>query len=160
MHEITLCDEYIAKKAVFVLILDDFYWIVSSVSSQTVSRRGRDISVPNGNNTGRWPGTRPVVITNDQMRDHQLDLLDPFLFRRWFSNYIVNYNFAAFTGGVCTHPDIGFTPTDFFSREIQSSKDQYGSTTWHFPISQTEDEWFCCRIPVKHDLTIKFKSEE
>lgn len=148
------------KKLFFVLILDDFYWIVSSVSSQTVSRRGRDISVPNGNNTGRWPGTRPVVITNDQMRDHQLDLLDPFLFRRWFSNYIVNYNFAAFTGGVCTHPDIGFTPTDFFSREIQSSKDQYGSTTWHFPISQTEDEWFCCRIPVKHDLTIKFKSEE
>jgi hypothetical protein len=133
---------------------------VSSVSSQTVSRQGRDISVPHGNSKGRWPGTRPVLITNDQMRDHQLDLLDPFLFRRWFSNYVVNYSFAAFMGRVCTHPDIGFTPADFFSREIQSSKDQYGSTTWHFPISHTENEWFCCRIPAKKDLTIKFKSEE
>ena len=133
---------------------------MSSVSSQTVTRQGRDISVPHGNKKGRWPGIRPVLITNDQMRDHQLDLLDPFLFRRWFSNYVVNYSFAAFIGEVCTHPDIGFTPADFFSREIQSSKDRYGSTTWHFPISHTENEWFCCRIPAKNDLTIKFKPEK
>lgn len=141
----------------FVPCVDDFYWIASSVSPQTASRRGKDLSVPPGNNRGRWPGTRPVVITNDQMRDHQLDLLDPFLFRRWFSNYIVNYSFAAFVNGVCTHPDIGFTPADFFSKEIQSSRDQHGSTTWHFPIADTRHEWFCCRIPAKNDLSIKFK---
>jgi hypothetical protein len=133
---------------------------VSSVSSQTVSRRGRDISVLPDNPRGQWPGTRPVLVTNDQMRDHQMDLLDPFLFRRWYSNYIVNYNFAAFVDGVCTHPDIGFTPADFFSREIQSCKDQYGSTIWHFPIATKDDEWFCCRLPAKHDLRITLKPDE
>ena len=143
----------------FLYFLDDFYWIVSTVSSQSVSRQGKDISVPSGNSQGRWPGTRPVIITNDQMRDHQLDLLDPFLFRRWFSNYIVNYNFAAFVGGVCTHPYIGFTPADFFSKEIQGSKNGDGSTTWHFPISNTENEWFCSRIPTKNHFTIKLKPE-
>jgi hypothetical protein len=76
-----------------------------------------------------------------------MDLLDPFLFRRWYSNYIVNFNFAAFYDGVCTHPDIGFSPADFFSREIQHRTDPNGSTIWHFPIANKEDEWFCCRIP-------------
>jgi hypothetical protein len=88
-----------------------------------------------------------VLITNDQMRDHQVEMLEPMLFRRWYSNYIVNYNFAAFVDGVCTHSDIGFSPADFFSREIQSSKDEDGSTVWHFPIAGKDDEWFCCRLP-------------
>jgi hypothetical protein len=127
---------------------DDFYWIVSSVSAQTISRAGKDLTVLPGNVRGQWPGTRPVLVTNDQMRDHQMDLLDPFLFRRWYSNYIVNYTFAAFVEGRCTHPGIGFSPADFFSREIQSSTDANGSTVWHFPITNRENEWFCCRIPV------------
>jgi hypothetical protein len=81
------------------------------------------------------------------MRDHQLDLLDPKLFRRWYSNYIVNYNFAAFVDGVCTHPEIGFNSADFFSREIQHCTEPNGSKIWHFPIATKDDEWFCCRIP-------------
>lgn len=128
---------------------DDFYWILASVSSQTNSRRGRDLSVLPGNPKGQWPGTRPVLITNDQMRDHQIEMLEPMLFRRWYSNYIVNYNFAAFVDGVCTHPTIGFSPADFFSREIQGSNDANGSKVWHFPIAGKDDEWFCCRIPAE-----------
>jgi hypothetical protein len=140
--------------------VDDFYWIVSSVSSQQTSRAGKDLTVTHGNTKGQWPGTRPVLVTNDQMRDHQMDLLDPFLFRRWFSNYIVHYNFAAWVKDVCTHNEIGFTPADFFSREIQSCQDQYGSTIWHFPIAGTDNEWFCCRLPAKPDTRIKLKPDD
>jgi len=87
-----------------------------------------------------------MLISNDQMRDHKLALLEPMLFRRWYSNHIVNYNFAAFVDGECTHPEIGFRVADFFSREIQGNKTKRG-IAWHFPIADTEDEWLCVRIP-------------
>ena len=131
------------------ICLDDFYWILASVSPQTNARNGRDILVEPGNPQGRWPGTRPVLVTNDQMRDHQMELLEPMLFRRWFSNYIVNYNFAPFVNGRSTHPEIGFNPADFFSREIQGNLDDNGSMVWHFPIAGETCEWFCVRIPQK-----------
>lgn len=111
------------------------------------ARNGRDISVLPQNAKGQWPGTRPVLVTNDQMRDHQVEMLEPLLFRRWYSNYIVNYNFAAFVDGVSTHSEIGFSPADFFSREIQSNSTKDGSIVWHFPIKGKENEWFCCQLP-------------
>ena len=127
--------------------LDDFYWIMATASSQSTARDGGDLSVPIDNDQGRWPGTRPVVITNDQMRDHRLELLEPRLFGRWYSNCIVNYNFAAFVGKEMTHPDIGFSPADFFSREIQGNPfvdgKRDGDVVWHFPIADTDNEWFC-----------------
>ena len=101
-----------------------------------------------GNKQGRWPGTRPVLITNDQMRDHQVEMLDPIIFRRWYSNYVVNYHFAPFVNGSSTHPEIGFSPADFFSREIQGNRLADGSMVWHFPIVGEDKEWFCVRIPV------------
>jgi hypothetical protein len=126
--------------------LDDYYWIMASVSQQTASRKGEDLSIPSDDPSGRWPGTRPVLITNDQMRDHKLGMLEPMLFRRWYSNYIVNYNFPAFVGAECSHPDIGFGAADFFSREIQCNRMEDGSNIWHFPVSDKQDTWFCLCI--------------
>jgi hypothetical protein len=149
--EIAVRDELVkAGKVSFIPFgcLDDFYWIVASVSQQKKSRNGMDLSVPAGNEEGRWPGTRPILITNDQMRDHRLEMMEPMLFRRWYSNCIVNYNFAAFVGDKCSHPEIGFSPADFFSREIQGNRDESGSMVWHFPISGKNNEWFCLRVPI------------
>ncbi|EEC46713.1 predicted protein [Phaeodactylum tricornutum CCAP 1055/1] len=127
--------------------LDDYFWMLSSLSTQTTARNGRDLSVLPGDPGGRWPGARPMLISNDQMRDHKLDLLEPKLFRRWYSNFMVHYNFAAFVGGQCSHPDIGFNPADFFSREIQMNQRVGGASCWHFPLTDFENEWFCISIP-------------
>ncbi|KAL3896129.1 MAG: hypothetical protein SGARI_007253, partial [Bacillariaceae sp.] len=103
--------------------LDDYYWMYASVSMQ------EDYVQP-GNAEGRWPGTRPMLISNDKLRDHKLSLLEPRLFRRWFSNFMVNFTFSAFVGGECTDREIGFRTADFYSREIQGnpSLDEKGET--------------------------------
>ncbi|KAL7533901.1 hypothetical protein ACHAXR_005517, partial [Thalassiosira sp. AJA248-18] len=134
--------------------LDDFYWMLASVSDQTASRQGQDISVPSDDPDGRFPGTRPMLITNDQMRDHKLELLEPRLFRRWYGCHIVNYNFTAFVMGESVDGnEVGFSQADFFSREIQgnqcpSNHDESHSLAWHFPVNDWElDERFVIRIP-------------
>jgi len=129
-------------------LLDDFFWIMASVCDQTTSRNGRDLSVAIDNPDGRWPGTRPVLISNDQMRDHKLGMLEPRLFRRWYSNCIVNYHFPGFRGAECENPEIGFSSPDSVSREIQGNATENSGMTWHFPIADTENEWLCVRIPV------------
>ena len=127
--------------------LDDYYWMLASVSDQTSSRRDLDLDVHIENDCGRWPGARPMLISNDQMRDHKLGLLEPRLFRRWYSCYIVNYNFTAFVGKESVDREIGFSTADFFSREIQSNKTDAG-TVWHIPVSDWKlDDRFCIRIP-------------
>lgn len=129
-------------------VLDDFYWILASTADQTISCNGVSMDVP-PNDPVRWPGTRPVLVSNDQMRDHKMNLLEPRLFRRWRSNYIVNYNFCAFVDGVCTNPDIQFTPPDAFSWEIQGNDDGRGNSVWHLPLKDTENEWLCLRLPTQ-----------
>jgi len=130
-------------------LLDDYYWICGSVAKQSVSSRGEDLSVPT-DDPKRWPGARPVLISNDQMRDHKLGMLEPMGFRRWYSNFIVNYNFGAFVGAKKFHNDIGFSTADFFSREIQVAHGENGESVWHFPVeSSRADEWFCVRFGSK-----------
>ena len=133
-------------------LLDDFYWILASVAKQTKSCAGRDLTVPVGD-PNRWPGTRPVLISNDQMRDHRLGMLEPMPFKRWYSNVIVNYNFTAFFGDKCKHKEIGFAPTNFYSREIQRNLNESDAGVWHFPLAGTVDEWFC--ICLQNKLTSK-----
>ncbi|GKY97322.1 hypothetical protein MPSEU_000690600 [Mayamaea pseudoterrestris] len=143
-------DELVRARKVFVVprgFLDDFYWILASLSKQSKARNGSDLFVQPDNADGRWPGGRPVLISNDQMRDHKIGMLEPRLFRRWYSNFIVNYNFAGFVNDACTSEEIDFTPADFYSREIQANA-AAGATVWHMPISETEDEWLCIRIPL------------
>lgn len=131
--------------------LDDYYWMYASVASQTVSTNGEDMYVELGNEAGRWPGERPMLVSNDQMRDHKLSLLEPRLFRRWYSNFLVNFTFSAFVGDDCTEKEIGFRTADFYSREIQGnpSSETGSGLTWHFPVSDwKENESFCIRIPL------------
>jgi len=130
--------------------LDDYYWMLSSVSRQSVSSNGANLDVPPHNEEGRWPGTRPMLITNDQMRDHKLELLDPRLFRRWSSSYIVNYDFPPLPSDRASDKEITFQPADFFSREIQGnpSNGNNHNSVWHFPVNEWDrNDRFCVRIP-------------
>lgn len=131
--------------------------MLSSVSNQTTSRASSDINV-SPNEVGRWPGTRPILITNDQMRDHKLELLEPRLFRRWFSSHIVNYKLDPFVKDIEEKRDITFVKADSFSREIQGNhelsnseeeNDKDGNTiAWHFPVKGWDhNDRFCVRIP-------------
>lgn len=131
--------------------LDDFFWIIASVSEQTAARKGTDLQVEPGDSM-RWPGTRPVLVSNDQMRDHKLEMLEPMLFRRWYSNFIVNYSFSGFTGAARTSAEIGFSPAKFYSREIQGNHDSSQSMVWHFPLEDAPDEWLCLRLPTASDI--------
>lgn len=170
--------------------LDDYYWMLSSVSNQTkcctnqvemeISRNVSmdmkmnaknltDVS-PNADNVvqlvhrqvaplkpeGKWPGTRPILITNDQMRDHKLELLEPHLFRRWFSSHIVNYEFDPFVKDIWEEREIKFVKADSFSREIQGNPQSSMTTkhtsssaiAWHFPVQGwSHNDRFCVRIP-------------
>ena len=128
--------------------LDDYYWMMASIVGED------DTAVDAANKDGRFPGIRPMLITNDQMRDHKLELLEPRLFRRWCSCHIVNYNFPDSYNDEWEERPLDFYPADAFSREIQcnpshSSADGsvVGSLCWHFPVSEwNEHERFCVRI--------------
>ena len=134
--------------------LDDYYWMLSSVSKQTLSRKGANLDVSIDNEEGRFPGTRPILLTNDQMRDHKLELLEPRLFRRWVSSHIVNYHFPPFMNDAWEERDINFSPADFTSREIQGNPSNVngnhdnGAMAWHFPVRDWDkNDRFCVRIP-------------
>ena len=121
--------------------LDDYYWMYASVSMN-------EEFVPHDNREGRWPGNRPMLISNDRLRDHKMSLLEPRLFRRWYSNFLVNFTFSAFVNDECVDKEIGFKTADFYSREIQGNRMHENATTWHFPVSDwAENESLCIRLP-------------
>lgn len=121
--------------------LDDYFWMLASVSNQTVARKKCDLQVPPENTNGRFPGLRPMLVTNDRMRDHKLDLLEPREFRRWSSCHIVNYNVTPFVENEWEEGRIvEFSAADFFSREIQGNHHKNGNdVVWHFPVTEWEE---------------------
>ena len=124
---------------------DDMYWMLASVSNQTISTNGQSINVPKNNDEGRFPGLRPIVISNDKMRDHKLDLLDERSFRRWCCSHVVNYNFTEFIENQSDEREISFHAADIFSDEIQGN---VGGMAWHFPVSEWGvNDRFCLRLP-------------
>ena len=138
--------------------LDDYYWMLCSVSNQTQARNGMDINVSlnsDRHDQERWMGIRPILITNDQMRDHKLQLLEPRLFSRWFSSHIVNYELAAFKNDISEEREIKFTKAGSYSREIQGNPSPSpltsngdSATAWHFPVRDWgANDRFCVRIP-------------
>lgn len=137
-------DDLIAKgKACVVPVgsLDDYYWMYASVSMD-------EEFVPPDNPEGRWPGNRPMLISNDKLRDHKMSLLEPRLFRRWYSNFLVNFTFSAFVNDECIDKEIGFKTADFYSQEIQGNSTNGNGITWHFPVKDwAENESLCIRIP-------------
>lgn len=129
--------------------LDDYYWMLASISDQERSTGGKSLDVDSkqAQKEGRFPGTRPMLLSNDLMRDHRLELFEPRLFRRWTASYIVNYNFTAFVDDECIDPEIGFSTPEFFSREIQCNPSG-NDAAWHFPVSDWEThERLLIRLP-------------
>jgi pentatricopeptide repeat protein len=130
------------------MCLDDMYWMLASVSMQTKSTNGLSIDVAKNNEEGRFPGLRPIVISNDKMRDHKDDLLDERAFRRWACSHIVNYNFTEYIEGQQDEREISFHAADIFSDEIQRNECPGGGMAWHFPVSEWDaNERFCLRLP-------------
>jgi hypothetical protein len=132
--------------------------MLASVSNQTTSTAGRNIDVPPDDPDGRYPGLRPMVISNDKMRDHRMDLLEERAFRRWCTSHIVNYNFTEFVENSMEERTITFRAADLFSDEIQGNACPGVSgceggggdvaMAWHFPVSEWEsNERFCLRLP-------------
>jgi pentatricopeptide repeat protein len=125
--------------------LDDYYWMLASVANQTVS----GMHVSTNDDQGRFPGLRPLLVTNDQMRDHRLSLLEPREFRRWTSCHIVKYDIAGYLRDEWEPREVTFFPADFFSREIQGNPHPsgVGSLVWHFPVAGwDEPDRFCVYI--------------
>jgi hypothetical protein len=145
-------------------LLDDYYWMYASVTM-------KEEYIPLENAIGRWPGTRPMLVSNDKLRDHAMSLLEPRLFRRWYSNVMVNFTFSAFVNDECVDREIGFRTADFYSREIQGNQNlpssssssmpaenkddndeenEHSGTVWHFPVADwDQNECLCIRIPTK-----------
>lgn len=91
-EEVSIRDSLVKSNILFRVPpghLDDYFWMIASIADQTVSKGKSKLDVPPCDASGRWPGTRPMIISNDEMRDHKLALVDPILFRRWYSNCIV-----------------------------------------------------------------------
>lgn len=123
--------------------------MLASVSNQTVARQQADLYVSTNDGSGRFPGLRPLLISNDQMRDHKLDLLEPREFRRWCSCHIVNYNISDFDQDeFAENRAVEFSPADFFSREIQgNSHGSADSLVWHIPVNEwSEPDRLCIWI--------------
>lgn len=132
--------------AVPAACLDDYYWMLASVANQTRSR----MQVLIKDDQRGFPGLRPLLVTNDQMRDHRLSLLEPREFRRWTSCHIVKYHIDGYTRDEWEPRRVTLFPADVFSREIQGNPHPSGSGSlvWHFPIAEwAEPDRLCVYIP-------------
>ena len=111
--------------------LDDYYWMIGSVVAHTrISPNEKSL-----------PGLRPLLITNDQMRDHKLALLEPRLFRRWTSCHIVRYDYGLYEGDEWLEDRAIFLEhADSFSHEIQANPTPTGTTAWHIPIAEWSED--------------------
>jgi hypothetical protein len=139
--------EYGKMYSVPARCLDDYFWMLASISNQTNARQHADIHVSTTDDNGRLPGLRPMLVTNDQMRDHKLDLLEPREFRRWCSCHIVNYDIPNFEEDEWEERRVEFHPADFFSREIQGNTHGRGGKAWHFPVTEwSEPDRLCVWI--------------
>lgn len=151
--DLLVMNELIESERLYIVpsrCLDDYYWMLASVSNQTRARAGADMTVSTNDRDGRLPGLRPLLLTNDQMRDHKLEILEPRLFRRWCSCHIVNYNLTDVGENEWEEGEIQLYPADFFSREIQGNPtpNSNNATAWHLPVSEWEDNHrLCIRIP-------------
>jgi hypothetical protein len=82
------------------------------------------------------------------MRDHKLEMLEPRLFRRWVSSFIIKYDFTPVVDEKWDEREVIFSPAEHFSREIQENSCPDGQMTWHFPVSEWgKDERFCIKLP-------------
>lgn len=128
-------------------VLDDYYWMIASVVGDKLSDVDADES------PDRFPGCRPMLITNDQMRDHKLELLESRQFRRWYSCHIVNYELSHYSDeDEWGSREVTFSAADVFSNEIQGNQlheatESTGSLVWHLPVREWDKyDRLCIRL--------------
>ena len=150
--DLSFINKLIANKKMYVVpsnCLDDYYWMLSSVAEQKSGSNYIQQYVSTDDPTGRFPGLRPLLVTNDRMRDHRLALLEPRLFRRWTSCHIVKYHIEPSEKKMNDEDRVTLIPADFFSREIQCNKASRfaDSTVWHIPIAEwPEPDRLCISV--------------
>lgn len=130
--------------------LDDYFWMLATIADQSKCETESSCGVASSDMEPLWSGGRPVVMTNDQIRDHkEHELGEPRAFNRWYSNAVVNYTFTGFVDDECVDHEVAFTPADSFSREIQCNEiKSTNAIAWHFPVQDWETtDWFCIRLP-------------
>lgn len=148
-NELTILNQLMDSGKLYsvpVACLDDYYWMLASVANQSASA----LNGPLDRTTENFPGLRPLLVTNDQMRDHRLSLLEPREFLRWTSCHIVKYEIAPYKTDEWEPRQVSFHPADMFSCEIQgnSHPDGCGSLVWHFPVAEwPRHDRFCVYIP-------------
>jgi hypothetical protein len=148
-----IIDRLLDAKQMYVVptaCLDDYYWMIGSVAEQNGNISLPVASKDAGVDVRRLPGLRPILVTNDKMRDHRMALLEPRLFRRWTSCHIVNYHIQSCETDEWEEKNVTLFPADYFSREIQcnpASRLPGNSTAWHFPVLEwPEPDRLCVSI--------------
>jgi hypothetical protein len=148
-----IIDRLLDSKQMYVVpsaCLDDYYWMIGSVAEQNGNKSLHVTSKDVGVDFRRLTGLRPILVTNDKMRDHRLALLEPRLFRRWTSCHIVNYHIQSSDTDERDEKNVTLFPADYFSREIQcnpASRLPGNSTAWHFPVLEwPEPDRLCVSI--------------
>ena len=154
--EVAVMNELLySRKKVYVVppeFFDDYYWMLASVAEQQAGSNIDTLQVPPDDPSGRFPGLRPIVVTNDQMRDHRPELLEERLFRRWTSCHMVAYSIKYDEEKDCKDREVVFFPADFFSSEIQQNLTaRFGDKTsaWHIPVSGWPENDRLC-LMIKH----------
>lgn len=79
---------------------DDWYWIYCSLIGQSIGDEGADAAVVDESTTAalgkenEFPACSPpiMVVSNDQMRDHWLDMMAPRAFRRWKQTQVLRFD--------------------------------------------------------------------
>jgi len=136
------------------LCLDDHYWMAATLTRMGGASSTYWMISPEKKANGQLPGLRPMVVTNDLMRDHWVDLLEPRLFQRWKGSHMVHLQFSD------DRDEIQLVAAELYSREIQGnyekeennnakkSSKRRKNLTWHFPVAEWDtNERFCIRLP-------------
>jgi hypothetical protein len=83
-------------------------------------------------------GEGRMVVTNDEMRDHWLHLLEHRLFRRWKEGQLVHFEFVR--NGDPTSWQIRLQPPPSWAHATQCSP----NGVWHI-ASSDDDSWLCAQ---------------
>lgn len=112
--------------------------------------RGGSLSPRSGIGTSVASGSgRVFVVTNDQMRDHHFQMLNPRNFIKWRERHQVAFHFQEYGGhpvgrrGEAAQPlqrHLHFRFPSIFSHRLQPAAD---GQAWYFPVGGTSSLWFC-----------------
>ena len=99
---------------------DDWYWMYAAVAA----------------------GSKGILVSNDEMRDHLFNLLAPKYFKKWKQRHQMRYTFSGDPNTLAFENPPPFTRC---TQVLRKATD--GSMSWMFPVAGTDDDdWLCCMI--------------